>query len=162
MRPVTYVVSLLCVSLLSFTPGGNRKYKTGAEKEGFKGNVKSCYVTQYNVVMDSGRIIKGNNIKSAYYLLFNEKGNKIEEGWIRNGHKTDQTSYTYNDKGEYIESDFSPNNAGEIIVTKYKYDKNGNDIEEDMGDSMGGLKQYTDTIQMIILWHITGKVGVIA
>jgi len=138
---------------------------TSLKKENLNGSVKVLLETEYNIGEKFGKIIK-NETNSAVKFFYNNKG--FREKRIVYGRKGDPFEikyYEYNLKGELIQYKIhdvwadvdGPNEEiNELLNTnfatysvKYKYDKKGNIIEDNLGinytmtSSNAGINRYT-------------------
>ncbi|HTB06865.1 MAG TPA: hypothetical protein VK806_07935 [Bacteroidia bacterium] len=139
------LISLLSLALLSFT--GGSKHKTGWEKLNLKGKVKTYRELTYNVVVNGSDVFKGDSLKYEKDYTFDANGNIIEQDENTPGGEKYKTVSVFNSKGQCIktvqEDNYTPTNKN-TYSTEYKYDLNGNKIEED--EHMNSERGYTRTI----------------
>ncbi|AFL96689.1 hypothetical protein ACQ1Q1_08150 [Ornithobacterium rhinotracheale] len=153
-------IILITLSAISLWACDKQHKKTDAEEMHLKGKVKSVKQTTYKAVEKFGQVERGSESgfnNDNFYVVFNEKGNCIEEvrynsegnidrkstlaydekenciervRYNAEGSIDEKMTLAYDDKGNKIECVFY--NSDDSIYSKstYAYDEKGNCIEE--------------------------------
>ena len=104
-----------------------QKIKNDRSELNLKGNVKSVREINYTVIDKLGEIQKGNK-QGESYILFNNKGNMIEQN--SDAGVSRKFIFKYDDKGNKIEANFYKGSSSEVREkTTFKYDDKRNMIE---------------------------------
>lgn len=147
------VLFLSVFSVFSQNPFVRENNKTDVEREGLKGNVKQIEQNCFYAKEESGKIKKGENMKTVspidvygnYLFLFDKNGNKIEERWRDTASvQFSKTINVYDEKGNNIETN-AYNRSGTKIITKTvsRFDDKKNILELDSYEYDGTLKSKT-------------------
>jgi hypothetical protein len=171
MKLHLYIVPVLCVALMAFTPGGIVKHKTDVESYGLKGKVKSLREQHYKSTRNVKGTIKGDSLVFDTKTMFNEKGYIIETyDYPKSGLKPDKHTWSYDDsdhklsgydvlfystgdslytnikykyEGNNVMEENQYNSDGSVLLMYiYKYDNNGNELEWNTKDTDGTVKHF--------------------
>ena len=108
MRKLSLFLILACTAIIASAQGYNLK---DANLKGFVVSTETCEI---DFSYKFGEIVKSDNPKSRYFVLYNESGNKIEDNYNGNiGY------YKYNEQGQIIEL------SGESFNQKFSYYPDG-------------------------------------
>ena len=119
MRKLSLFLILLCTAIIASAQGYNLK---DANLKGFVVSTETCEI---DFSYKYGEIVKSDNPRYRYFVLYNESGNKIEDNYNGNiGY------YKYNEQGQIIEL------SGERFNQKFSYYPDGKlKSVEDLGAS---------------------------
>ena len=134
------IILFLLLNLCFISFANPKRKKTDLEKLGFKGKVKSVETIYYYAIEESGKITKEDIFVQTFYL-FNKQGNLQEELIDFNDGGQYQSKYVYDSQNNLIQNIYGFDGIYENIF--YKYDNEGNKIEEviyDENDSL--IKKY--------------------
>lgn len=138
------VLAGFIIGVAIFSCCTNNKNRNSLTKDGLKGKVKTIEETRYDVVEKFGELQKGSiRIKATYE--YDENGN-LNEQISSISNRAYGTTYTnkYNEKGNLIGKNIVSDALGRSgCKFTYKYDENGNRIEEVFYDSTGRLYYET-------------------
>ncbi len=107
--------------------------RTDLKSSKLNGKVKSVDVTNYLPEEINGKITKGKKI-GTNYVLYNEKGNRIEYGG-----ENFKDTYTYDSNGYLSEWNLSGSDAGPFNKFVFKHDNRGNQIESEQYNTEGSM-----------------------
>ena len=116
------------------------KKKNDLKEMKLYGNVKSLRKYTNSVVKKFGEFTKGERTRTVRwgdwdansYIIFNDKGNIVEENWYNPGDFFNlKRTYKYNDKGNVIKrNQYNSDSDGSLDYRNtYKYNDKGNKIE---------------------------------
>ena len=150
MKAIFIALLALCVCVV-----GAADKKTGVERAGYKGRVKSMKVSSFAIEEKFGKPVrasggvnnvtkydkKGNNVEGVtwadgkitkkYTAKYDEKGNMVEEVHYDAIEKIEERfTYKYDEKGNRVERVKYDANGKLENKDTYKYDKKGNRIKE--------------------------------
>jgi len=97
------------------------KEKNDLKEMKLNGNVKSLRSYSYNVVEKFGEISKGKRQRGDKYILFNDKGNKIEKNIYKSDGSLDYKEtykYEYDEKYNWIKKIEYKNGIPEFIFER--------------------------------------------
>jgi len=144
MRRLLFILVITCFAFFSFTGDKNNKIKNDLSELNLNGKVKILTEIEYKILPNIGKIKEGDMLNKFIYS-FNEKGNIIETNLYDPDDNLDgKYSYTYdNNKGNKTEMiSYNPDGSKDESCT-YKYDSKGNMIEEVWYNTDGKLsKKY--------------------
>ena len=161
-------IILATLSVLCLVSCKQSEKKNDLTEENLKGKVKSIKGNTYEAIDKFGQIEKGD-VLDAYFNIYNEKGNKIEdnsydsdgsleykytykydkkenkieENFYIYGGLNSKSIYKYNEKGNKIELNVYDSDGRLVSKYTYKYDEKGNMIEENWYNSDGRLNSKT-------------------
>ncbi len=142
-------LAIITIVILTLFNCANKKQKDDWEIDGLKGKVKSYSHFTYKAIDQFGVIEKDEMIREYLFqnfqVLYDEKGNMIEENRYKSDGSLDRKSiYKYDKKGNVIEGNKYESDGSLDSKNIYKYDKKGNKIEENRYKSDGSLdEKYT-------------------
>jgi len=145
---VAFVMILILFNSINQGQGQRSQNKESLNdwtKEGLKGKVKSYTQCTYEAFDRFGKIEKGEKL-SGEQMIYNEKGNLIEENHYSNGIIKWKNTYKYDEKENLIEEN---RYWSDTLYKKhtYKYDEKGNLIEANYhyysSDSILDYSKYT-------------------
>lgn len=143
MEKMNRLLFCTILTLMFFNSGYSQLLKRDIEDYNIKGSVKSLKEITYDAIDQLGTIVKGKlstkdfvgcakNYKHNYFVLFDIKGNKLQYDEYSNPIRPwCTTKYIYTNKRLEMEIEKMYLSDGNIDVKiLYKYDKEGNKIEE--------------------------------
>ena len=139
--------NLLSTIVILFFLGcsSNSKYENDVTRLNLKGKVKSINEFSYEAIEKFGNIKRGKRKRKLSwdldeYIIFDNKGNKIEENkYSSDGNLKYKYTYKYDNKGNKIEVNYYNSDGSLESKQLYKYDNNGNEIEADYYNPVGSL-----------------------
>lgn len=152
------ILSIFLYSCSSAKSQDKKLKKTYLQNMNLKGKVKSVRIIYYEAIDKFGELQKGKkestfdesrfvreNYECNYKIIFNDKGNMIEENWYNSDGGIDWKSiHKYDDKGNMIENNWYNSNSSFDWKHIYKYDGKGNMVEKNEYKSDGIINnKYT-------------------
>ena len=131
------LITILSLSLSSCQNSDSKSYTKKNNYESILGNVKSVSVTNYIAVERFGEYQK-EGVSYQKFVSYNKEGNKsFEKENYRSDHPWYERFFFYDNQGNLIKEKMVFRKTN---VYYYKYDKNGNRIEENYFEPEGKLK----------------------
>jgi uncharacterized lipoprotein NlpE involved in copper resistance len=130
---------IILFALILLSGCSNQKNKNDWEKDNLKGKVKSLKVFDFKAVDRFGKIEK-DSLKSKSIYTYDVKGNRIETNiYNSDGSLSDNFSYKYDDKENKIESNRYTSDGRLYLKMLDQYDNKGNKIESNWYNSDSSL-----------------------
>ncbi len=164
MKILNLIVAVLLMTfLISCMSKDINKEETDISEMKLKGAVKSIGEYSYIAYEKFGKIIKGKRDReffdSDFFIVFDEKGNKIEENsYDSDGKLFSKKLYKYDKKGNEIEQSMYTSKG--VLSSRFvtKYNEDGNKIEEKYSTDLNKYKKIKLKWRNTFKYNEEGKI----
>lgn len=150
MKKSNYIILCIFLILINISCESEKEKKlSDIERMELKGNIKSIKCITYNVKEKFGELVKEKityDKYENYEIIFNDKGNQIENNSIPYGELESKTTYEYDDKGNLKETNEYSSNGDLVEKAIYIFDNEGNPTKCDIYNSDGKLQNKINWI----------------